>query len=29
MDGFDWRRGQFKTCPGKSFDLDLVRRLVA
>lgn len=28
MDGFDWRLGQFKTCPGLAFDLDLVRKLV-
>lgn len=28
MDGFDWRRGQFKSCPGRAFDLDVVRKLV-
>jgi hypothetical protein len=28
MAGFDWRRGQYKSCPGKAFDLDLIRRLV-
>lgn len=28
MAGFDWRKGQYKTCPGKAFDLDIVRRLV-
>ena len=29
MDGFDWRKNQFKTCPGTAFDMDLVRRLAA
>lgn len=28
MAGFDWHKGQYKTCPGRAFDLDLVRRLV-
>lgn len=26
--GFDWRKGQYKSCPGRAFDLDLVRRLL-
>lgn len=28
MAGFDWRKGQYKSCPGTAFDLELVRRLV-
>lgn len=26
MDGFDWRRGEFKTCPGQMFPLDEFKR---
>lgn len=26
MDGFDWRRGEFKTCPGRLFPLDEFKR---
>jgi N-acetyl-anhydromuramyl-L-alanine amidase AmpD len=22
MDGFDWRKGEYKSCPGKKFPLD-------
>jgi hypothetical protein len=29
MAGFDWRRGQYKSCPGKHFPMDTLRALVA
>lgn len=25
MDGFDWRKGEYKSCPGKKFPLDEFR----
>lgn len=25
MAGFDWTKGQYKTCPGKLFDMDMIR----
>lgn len=28
MEGLDWRRGQYKSCPGSKFDLDRLRALV-
>jgi N-acetyl-anhydromuramyl-L-alanine amidase AmpD len=28
MAGFDWRKGEYKTCPGRAFDLEVLRRLV-
>lgn len=28
MAGFDWRKGQFKTCPGKLFPLDTLRGML-
>lgn len=28
MAGFDWRKGQFKTCPGRMFDMDAFRQAV-
>jgi hypothetical protein len=28
MAGFDWHKGQYKSCPGKLFDLERVRRMV-
>ena len=28
MAGFDWRKGQYKTCPGKLFSLDLFREML-
>lgn len=28
MVGLDWRKGEYKSCPGRAFDLELVRRLV-
>jgi len=28
MAGYDWRRGQYKSCPGKAFDLEMVRRML-
>lgn len=27
LEGFDWKRGQYKTCPGRLFDMDALRRL--
>lgn len=29
MAGFDWRKGEFKTCPGKLFPLSELRNMVA
>jgi len=29
MAGFDWRKGQYKTCPGTRFDIEMFRRMVA
>jgi hypothetical protein len=29
MAGFDWRKGQFKSCPGKHFPMDTLRAMVA
>ncbi len=29
MAGYDWRRGQYKSCPGKYFPMDSLRQLVA
>jgi len=28
MAGFDWRKGQYKSCPGKHFQMDLLREMV-
>ena len=28
MTGFDWRVGQYKTCPGRTFDLEAFRKLL-
>lgn len=28
MAGYDWRKGQFKTCPGRSWDMDALRKMV-
>lgn len=28
MAGFDWRKGQYKTCPGRHFNMDLLRQMV-
>jgi N-acetylmuramoyl-L-alanine amidase len=28
MAGFDWRKGQYKSCPGKHFNMDLLREMV-
>jgi len=28
MAGFDWRRGEYKTCPGRHFQMDLLREMV-
>ena len=28
MAGFDWRKGQYKTCPGRHFRMDLLREMV-
>ncbi len=27
--GFDWRRGQYKSCPGSHFNMDILRDMVA
>ena len=27
MAGFDWRKDQYKSCPGRAFDLEILRRL--
>ena len=29
MAGFDWRKGQYKSCPGKHFNMDILREMVA
>ena len=29
MAGFDWRKGQYKSCPGKHFNMDLLREMVS
>jgi hypothetical protein len=29
MAGFDWRKGQYKSCPGRLFDLGRVRSMLA
>ena len=28
MAGFDWKKGQYKSCPGKHFNMDLLREMV-
>ena len=28
MAGFDWRKGQYKSCPGRHFNMDLLRQMV-
>ncbi len=28
MAGFDWRKGQYKSCPGRHFQMDLLREMV-
>ncbi len=28
MAGYDWRRGEYKSCPGKHFNMDLLREMV-
>jgi hypothetical protein len=28
MDGLDWTKGQYKSCPGRAFDLERLRRLL-
>lgn len=27
MDGFEWQKGQYKSCPGRAFDLEVIRRM--
>jgi N-acetyl-anhydromuramyl-L-alanine amidase AmpD len=29
MAGFDWRKGQYKTCPGRLFPMDALRSLLS
>lgn len=29
MAGFDWRKGQYKSCPGKHFNMDILRAMVS
>jgi N-acetyl-anhydromuramyl-L-alanine amidase AmpD len=29
MAGFDWRKGQYKSCPGKYFSMDTLRAMVS
>jgi len=29
MAGFDWKKGQYKSCPGKHFNMDLLREMVS
>ena len=29
MAGFDWKKGQYKSCPGSQFDLDVLRKMLA
>ncbi|GAB4232768.1 MAG: peptidoglycan recognition family protein [Deltaproteobacteria bacterium] len=29
MAGFDWRKGQYKSCPGKHFNMDILRAIVS
>ncbi len=29
MAGFDWKKGQYKSCPGKYFSMDILRAMVA
>jgi N-acetylmuramoyl-L-alanine amidase len=29
MAGYDWRKGQFKTCPGSKFDMDMFRKMIS
>ena len=29
MAGFDWRKGQYKSCPGKYFPMDTLRAILA
>lgn len=28
MAGYDWTKGQFKTCPGRLFDMDVLRKFI-
>ena len=28
MAGFDWRKGQYKSCPGRHFNMDILRQMV-
>jgi len=28
MAGFDWRKGQYKSCPGRHFNMDLLREML-
>jgi len=28
MAGYDWKKGQYKSCPGKHFNMDLLREMV-
>ena len=29
MGGFDWRKGQYKSCPGKYFSMDILRSMIS
>ncbi len=29
MAGFDWRKGQYKSCPGRYFNMDILRAMVS
>jgi N-acetylmuramoyl-L-alanine amidase len=29
MAGYDWRKGQYKSCPGKHFNMDILRQIVS
>ena len=29
MAGFDWRKGQYKSCPGKHFSMDILRSMIS
>ncbi len=29
MAGFDWRKGQYKSCPGRYFNVDILRAMVS